>query len=70
MKSKPLFKNRFVAFVDILGFQDIVKRMETTPELAPESAVQQILPDIKVIVIPSVKGRDGPTGSGATTLSW
>jgi hypothetical protein len=33
MKSKPLFTNRFVAFVDILGFQEIVQRMETTPEL-------------------------------------
>src|ERR1700686_5154106 len=33
MKSKPLFKNRFVAFVDILGFQEIVQRMETTPKL-------------------------------------
>src|SRR5260370_40779494 len=33
MTSKSLFKNRFVAFVDILGFQDIVQRMATTPEL-------------------------------------
>jgi len=32
-KSKALFKNRFVVFVDIFGFQEIVRRMETTPEL-------------------------------------